>query len=93
MGATKNNTGGTFENSGGWEKFKYEGHTKFLEGLKNRWGKDFRGPVTEGCLVQKTSWVNVQCRQILNFYPGTKILLQTEDGGKRQRPFRQNLKN
>ena len=32
-----------------WEKFKCERHTKFLGGLKNRGGKAFRGPVTEGC--------------------------------------------
>ena len=25
------------------------GHTKFLGGFKNRGGKAFRGPVTEGC--------------------------------------------
>ena len=31
-------------------KFKYEGHTKFLGGFeKNREGKAFRGPATEGC--------------------------------------------
>ena len=29
------------------------GHTKFLEGVdKNRGGKVFRGPVTEGCTLE-----------------------------------------
>ena len=35
--------GGTGKNS------NMRGHTKFLGGLKNRGGKAFRGPVTEGC--------------------------------------------
>ena len=43
MGATKNNTEGTGKNS------DMRKHTKFLGGLKNRGGKTFRGPVTEGC--------------------------------------------
>ena len=33
-----------------WEKFKYEEAYKISWGLdKNRGGKAFRGPVTEGC--------------------------------------------
>ena len=36
--------GGTGKNS------NMRGHTKFLGGLKNRGGKAFRGPVTEGCI-------------------------------------------
>ena len=37
---------------GDWEKFKYKGAYKIKSfgGLKNRGGKAFRGPVTEGCL-------------------------------------------
>ena len=49
MGATKNNTGEHLKIGGGMGKFRYEGHTKFLGGLKNGGGKAFRGPVTEGC--------------------------------------------
>ena len=38
---------------GDWEKFKYEGHTKFLGGFeKNRGGKAFRGPVTERYFIE-----------------------------------------
>ena len=56
MGATKNNTGGTFEKLGGVGKFKYEGAYKISwGGLKNRGGKAFRGPVTEGCLKEFNS--------------------------------------
>ena len=41
--------GGHLKIRGDWGKFKYEGHTKFLGSFKNRGGKAFRGPVTEGC--------------------------------------------
>ena len=49
MGATTNNTGGHLKIRGDWEKFKYEGACKISWGFKNRGGKAFRGPVTEGC--------------------------------------------
>ena len=50
MGTTKNNTGGHVKIRGDWEKIKYEGAYKISGGFeKNRRGKAFRGPVTEGC--------------------------------------------
>ena len=43
--------GGHLKIRGDWEKFKYEGAYKISWGFdKNRGGKAFRGPVTEGCL-------------------------------------------
>ena len=61
VGATKNNTGGRLKIRGDWEKFKYTGHTKFLGGLKNRGGKAFRGPVTEGCDFQPNQgWIGTR---------------------------------
>ena len=51
MGATKNNTGGHLKIKGTGKNSNMRGHTKFLGGLKNRGGKAFRGPVTEGCLI------------------------------------------
>ena len=52
MGATKNNTGGYLKIRGDWENSNTRGHTKFLGGWKNRGGKAFRGPVTEGCVLE-----------------------------------------
>ena len=50
MGATKNNTGGHFKIRGPGRNPNMRGHTKFRGGFeKNRGGKAFRGPVTEGC--------------------------------------------
>ena len=50
MGQLRIMQGGHLKIREDWEKFKYEGHTKFLGGLKNRGGKAFRGPVTEACI-------------------------------------------
>ena len=53
MWATKNNTGGHLKIRGTGKNSNMRGHTKFLGGLKNRGGKAFRGPVTEGCTCCK----------------------------------------
>ena len=55
MGATKNNTGGHLKIRGTRTNSNMRGHTKFLRGLKNRGGKAFRGPVTEGCNKEQQS--------------------------------------
>ena len=52
MGTTKNNTGGHLEIRGDWENSNMRGIQNFLGGLKNRGGKAFRRPVTEGCAAQ-----------------------------------------
>ena len=49
MGATKNNTGGHLKIRETGKNSNMRGHAKFFGGLKNRGGKAFRGPVTEGC--------------------------------------------
>ena len=49
MGATKNNTGGHLKIRGDCGNSNMRGMQNFLGGLKNRGGKAFRGPVTEGC--------------------------------------------
>ena len=50
MGAAKNNTGGRLKIRGTGKNSNMRGHTKFLAAFeKNRGGKAFRGPVTEGC--------------------------------------------
>ena len=54
--------GGHLKIRADWEKFKYEGSYKISWGFeKNRGGKAFRGPVTEGCLfaVKKEHNLNV----------------------------------
>ena len=48
MGATKNNTGGTFENLGDWEKFKYEGPYKISWGVEK-----IEGARLSGVLLQR----------------------------------------
>ena len=50
MGATKNNTGGYLKIRGTRKNSNVRGIQNFLGGLKNRGGKAFRGPVTEGCI-------------------------------------------
>ena len=51
MGATKNNTGRHLKLRGAWKNSNMRAHTKFRGGFdKNREGKAFRGPVTEGCV-------------------------------------------
>ena len=49
MWTTKNNTGGHLKIRGTRKNSNMMGHTKFLGGFKNRGGKAFREPVTEGC--------------------------------------------
>ena len=54
-GATKNNTRETGKNS------NIKGHTNFLGVWKNRRGKAFRGPVTEGCLEIFSKHAGILC--------------------------------
>ena len=73
VGAPKNNTGGLLKIRGDWVKFKYEGHTKFLgEFEKNRGGKAFRGPVTEGCLNSSAlcfvKFSQIACPESFSFF-------------------------
>ena len=49
MWTTKNNTGGHLKIRGTRKNSNMMGHRKFLGGFKNRGGKAFREPVTEGC--------------------------------------------
>ena len=41
------------------------GHTNFLWGLKNRGGKAFKGPVTEGCARLRGFYKQYQFRQLI----------------------------
>ena len=70
MGATKNNTGGAFENQGDWENSNMRGHTKFLGGLTKQRGQGFQGPVTEGCIHEEFSPSCTKVFGTQTFYEG-----------------------
>ena len=60
-------------------------HTKFLGGLKNRGGKAFRGPVTEGCHL-----VDLNNPRILMTHDKTAVT--TNKGHKQSRVSKPVLK-